>query len=377
MENEDIKILNTIIEKFDNIKLCAPDSDPELQIAVLYNWKEICKELKYHSDKINNEKIWKKIDEIDLSINDIYSVYESYSDLKPALDDLKLYLKKPNITEVKNKKYFSKRISNEKIDIYTLHLQIVSLFNYYKDKDYFRQKLSINSSSAISKKSMNKCIMELGFDGLNIEEWSLELVTKNNIFDLLEYLYNNVTKPGPLVYMTDETGWSYQNYDYFSKSDGQYEFRQDVNKIILNFEDGFELNKDGEIIFLGDEGINLLFNANLPEFDLENIDKKVKNAISKWRNRNLDLSQRKEAIKDLADIFEWLKKSKKLSNVLNKKDESAIFEIANNFSIRHHNPEQIQNYDKSIWYSWIFHFYLATYHAVIRLIKQHEKEIAV
>ena len=42
--------------------------------------------------------------------------------------------------------------------------------------------------------------------------------------------------------------------------------------------------------------------------------------------------------------------------------------IANNFSLRHHNSDQIQNYDQDIWYSWIFHFYLAKYHAVIRLI---------
>ena len=101
-----------------------------------------------------------------------------------------------------------------------------------------------------------------------------------------------------------------------------------------------------------------------------NIDSKVKHAINLWRNRNLDLSQRREAIKELADVFEWLKKDSKLAKVLDKKDDNAIFNIANNFAIRHHNPDQKSNYDKSIWFSWMFHFYLATYHAVIRLLKK-------
>ena len=52
---------------------------------------------------------------------------------------------------------------------------------------------------------------------------------------------------------------------------------------------------------------------------------------------------------------------------LNKKDENDIFNIANNFGIRHHNKDQQTEYDKAIWYSWIFYYYLATVHAVLRM----------
>jgi hypothetical protein len=65
-----------------------------------------------------------------------------------------------------------------------------------------------------------------------------------------------------------------------------------------------------------------------------------------------------------------LRKSGELKKALNKKDESDLFNIANNFAIRHHNPEQKSNYDEKIWYSWMFHFYLASYHAVIRIINR-------
>jgi hypothetical protein len=190
-------------------------------------------------------------------------------------------------------------------------------------------------------------VIEIGFNGYDMSDRPSANISNENIFDVIEYLYKYVSKPGPLVPMTDETGWNYHGYEYFSTNQGQYEFRQDANKILITFAEGFELNKNGEIVFLGDEGINLLFNADIPEYDFDNIDAKVIHAISLWRNRNLDLSQRREAIKDLADVFEWLKKDSKLSKILNRKDENAIFDIANNFSIRHHNPEQQSNYDKN------------------------------
>jgi hypothetical protein len=104
------------------------------------------------------------------------------------------------------------------------------------------------------------------------------------------------------------------------------------------------------------------------------VDSKVRDAIVKWRNRHLSLDEKKTAIREMADVFEWLKKAKNLAGVLDKKDESVIFDLANNFAVRHHNPNQKINYDRAIWYSWIFHFYLATYHAAVRLLIKHEKK---
>ena len=125
---------------------------------------------------------------------------------------------------------------------------------------------------------------------------------------------------------------------------------------------------------LGTHGLQEILDADIVPYDEANVDSKVRNAILKWRNRHLALSERREAIRELADVFEWLKKTKRLDIALNKKDEAAIFDIANNFAIRHHNPQQKRNYDEIIWYSWIFHFYLATYHAVVRILLKQEND---
>ena len=59
-----------------------------------------------------------------------------------------------------------------------------------------------------------------------------------------------------------------------------------------------------------------------------------------------------------------------LKDVLHSKDEGDLFNIANNFAIRHHNDRQRGNYDPNIWTSWMFYFYLATIHAAQRMIQR-------
>lgn len=57
-----------------------------------------------------------------------------------------------------------------------------------------------------------------------------------------------------------------------------------------------------------------------------------------------------------------------VKGVLTKKDEGALFIIANEFGIRHHNDRQKTDYDPATWLSWMFYFYLASIHAWVRLI---------
>lgn len=78
------------------------------------------------------------------------------------------------------------------------------------------------------------------------------------------------------------------------------------------------------------------------------------------------MEDRKDSLRELADVLEYLRPE--IKKVLDAKDENDLFNIANNFGIRHHNSQQKVDYDKSIWYSWMFHYYLATIHAALRLI---------
>lgn len=264
------------------------------------------------------------------------------------------------------REYYSLRNKTKQLNIFEISNKFVNVYRLLSDKDYFKEQLEIEGS-IIPKHIELKAAITLDFQPFPIAEWDENKVTEDNIFDTIEYLYDHVSKPGERTRMVSDTNfifWDYENYDIEA---GKEEYREYVNNFLSRYRDGYELTEGGQILSIGSHGVRQIIMADLPILGNKNIDSKVQNAILKWRNRQLSLDGRKEAIRDLADVFEWLKKSKKLAEVLNKKDESLIFEIVNKFAIRHHNPDQIQNYDKAIWYSWIFHFYLATFHAVSRM----------
>ena len=61
-----------------------------------------------------------------------------------------------------------------------------------------------------------------------------------------------------------------------------------------------------------------------------------------------------------------------VKKVLKSDDASDLFNLANNFGIRHHRKGQKTDYDQSIWLSWMFYYYLATIHACVRLVEKGE-----
>ena len=79
------------------------------------------------------------------------------------------------------------------------------------------------------------------------------------------------------------------------------------------------------------------------------------------------MDDRRNAVRELADVLEYLRPQVKDHM---KDDENDLFNIANNFGIRHHNQKQKTRYDQALWLSWIFYVYLAAIHLVVRKIEQ-------
>ena len=272
-----------------------------------------------------------------------------------------------------SRKYCSSRTKNKLLTLSGLYHKLQHVYLYFAKRDYFKQKTNI-IGNIIPDEFRHKAGFSLRFQPFPMTNWAPNDITEDNIFDVIEFLYDHVSEPGELGGLTDDTGFNYTDYLDYDEESGKKEFRQEINMVLADYRDGYELSEDGEILALGRGGLEHILDARIPDYDEENVDSKVKEAIRKWRNRHLDISERRQAIVTMADVFEWLKKSGKLEGVISKNDEAVIFNIANNFALRHHNPKQKKEYDKDIWYPWMFHFYLATYHAVIRLIKRKETE---
>lgn len=187
--------------------------------------------------------------------------------------------------------------------------------------------------------------------------------TEDDFFDVIEFLHDHCSK-GLNGHYHNWNNCGY-HYEEFNDIEGQKHFREQLNPILREYKDGFEISESGEILILSDNGLSNLFEVDIPTTDKDNISNKINSAILKFRRHKSTLDDRREAIRELADVLEFIRPS--IKEHLNKKDENDIFNIANNFGIRHHNKDQQTEYDKAIWYSWIFYYYLATLHAVLRM----------
>lgn len=271
------------------------------------------------------------------------------------------------------RRYYSSRNKFAPLTLGQLYWKLQNLYLLFRDRDYFKSKAGITDTN-LPDAINHEAALALSFLPFPITKWEEGQITEDHVFDTLEFLYDRVAKPGERTAMTTDTGYNYYDYDGYDDDVGREEFREKANAFLCDYRSDYELTKEGLVLATGTAGLEHILDAGIVPYDEVNVDSRVRHAILKWRNRHLTLSEKQEAIRELADVFEWLKKTKGLDRVLHKKDDSAIFDVANNFAIRHHNPQQQALYDKNIWYSWMFHFYLATYHAAIRLLIKQEED---
>jgi len=279
------------------------------------------------------------------------------------------------------REYYSIRTNpsgNQGFDIQSLRSLILDEFNNFKLKNYFQEFFGykcvdcgfvpgrFGSEEMISK----KVILKLKKD-LWPFEVSLEKINQEEIFDVIEFLFDFISAPiegRGWFHNYMECGWHYEDLDHdFEKEKGQKEFREEINEILQSYSSGYFLTKFGEIVPIADKGLETIFDKEVP-FSQENLSNRLEHAISLFRSRHSNLDQRRDALKNLADILEPLRDKAKL--VLTTKDENELFSIINNFGIRHNDIHQKNEYDKSIFFSWLFYYYLASIHACQRLINR-------
>ena len=192
-----------------------------------------------------------------------------------------------------------------------------------------------------------------------------------DLFDMIEFLFDHVSKPQQKTWH-DWNGCG-NHYSDFSSELGQEEYRARLNPILERYGPGYELNARGEIMQLSPSGLKHLLDAQLPTRDAT-VTEKVRNAIDQFRRYGSSIGERQQAVRDLADVLEWIRPQ--IKTALLRKDEQELFELANNFGIRHLNRKQKLDYDKAVWLSWMFYHYLATLNACLHLLKRQRPEKA-
>ena len=208
-----------------------------------------------------------------------------------------------------------------------------------------------------------KMMFSLGTSGLWPIPHRVTDYSEDDLFSVIEFVFDHVSKPlKGTMHQWNECGMHWETFDGPA---GQAEYRASVNVLLARYGAGYELSPDGEVAELGPAGTETLLTTELPVDDFK-IRDRVDSAITKFRRRQSSVDDRRDAVRDLADVLEYLRPQ--LKTVLTKKDDGALFTIANEFGIRHHNERQSTNYDTAIWLSWMFYFFLSTIHASVRFI---------
>lgn len=277
------------------------------------------------------------------------------------------------------KRYYSLRTGKNQnaihYDLPMLRRLLADLYKSYDERCYFQEAFGYNCVDAG---------IVSGILGSDIEAQMMRLIRKpglwpipkyidgyseDDAFDVIEFLCDWVSKPLDGIYHSFSLcGWHYHTFD---KETGQSEFRDEINNMLCDYGDGSQLSTEGEIQMLPISGLDELMVHPQSTLDPRNVEARVQSAVSKFRQRHSTADDQRDAVRDLADVLEFLKP--RLHDVITAQDEKDLFHLANKFGIRHHNDEQKNDYDKDVWLRWIFYYYRATVDAVIRLLERDNK----
>lgn len=204
-------------------------------------------------------------------------------------------------------------------------------------------------------------------------ETAIEQLDEVAFFTLVEFVYDYVAAPLP----NEGRFHSYSNCglhldhrrDRFDQEAGRTEWRSRLNGLLKFYEGGYELSSAGEIVRLPPDGMTKLITTPVAVGVENSSVAKLANAVHTFQLGRSTREQRKQAIRDLLDILEYHRPS--VVAHLGKDSEKDLFNIANNFALRHHKSTQKDDYDDS-WLTWMFYSSLAAVHLVLGRVTGNE-----
>ncbi len=295
--------------------------------------------------------------------------------------------------------YYSKRTgqnNNRTWDLNAIKNIFLSVFEEFSSNNYFGKPFGYLGNRGwvageICKNNDDECIQRYFLRKLrkNKSLWPISTFIpyyeEDDLFDVIELIHDLITKPyARNPYLRDDDYKPATRSDFsdvevvimFNETDGKDEFRIEINNFLIAYDEGFELSKEGEIRLVGNKDLSNLFNQEVPSSGNEDIDQRIKKAISKFRHHRSSDDDKKTAIIELDQVRELLQNDIILLGLTN--DEKKLTEIANNFAIRHLKGKQKNDFQKTIFYTWIFSSYLSLIYLILRL-KNHQShdEISV
>lgn len=186
-------------------------------------------------------------------------------------------------------------------------------------------------------------------------------------YGLIEVFHDLVARPRQRERGT-ATGRTW-DCDQFARSPAQNLYRWRVNRLFERTDSDLRLADTGEdkgrLVAVSDDGRSELASGMAERDDPGATGGRVRHAIALYRARSATEHDKRSAILTLAGVLE--ERRDLLKTELLTKDEGALFQIANQFGIRHEAANQRRDYDP-VFLDWTFWWYLATIELSDRLL---------
>lgn len=197
------------------------------------------------------------------------------------------------------------------------------------------------------------------------EGWSDEM-----FFDVVEALDELVARPRQRYWHDYHREWDYSDY---SRTAGQAVYRWRVNELLNGSTVPLRLAQSGRDAGLlvhttGDPRDELLHRAL--DTPAQKDRDEVQHAVELFRSRTAGREDKRSAIFTLGRVLE--DRRPMIDATLSRKDAGALFQIANEFDLRHrrassHSKAQRDDYDDA-FVDWVFWWYLGTVELTDRLL---------
>ena len=193
-------------------------------------------------------------------------------------------------------------------------------------------------------------------------------------YGLIEVYHDLVSRPRIRQHHDyGQCGW---HYSHFATTTGREVYRWKVNALLAAAGLNYRLADDGEdlgrLVEIFDDGRAALVSASIDNVQPD-VAGRVRHAIALFRGRTATAEDKRSAAITLAGILE--ERRQLIKDELTTGDEGALFQIANNFAIRHRNQKQRDEYDP-VFLDWIFWWYLGTIELTNRILARQENQDA-
>ena len=266
---------------------------------------------------------------------------------------------RPNLSSSMTRKYFSQRkdtVSN--ITTQDLGYRFYNIFEDFVLEGYFdRLRMGALYEKLISDKLRRILAAKFGHKSHEMIPTKNNLLnmSRDSIFDLIEFLSDYVSEPLSVrMQMISNSSIKIEN--------GLEKWRKSINECLEQLDPPYNLTANGNIEILSPSaGLRRLVDNHASPS--KNAQEKVDHACRLFLKRNATIHDKRSALEELASVLEPLRDCLKVS--IGRNNTSKLFEIANNYGIRHNNNKQKDLDENYMW--WFFYSALSAIDLVARL----------